>query len=535
MFLPFLGRVHLFDWDEINFAECAREMIMAKKYFLVTINYLPFWEKPPLFIWMQALSMKAIGVGDYAARLPNAICGIATLLLLFRIGTILKDARFGLLWALAYIGSILPHFYFKSGIIDPWFNFFIFCGIYFFARYRMQQKNLAQGKVGRLLALSALSIGLAIMTKGPVALLVFMLSGAVYWFMEKRKSIIRFGHALIFLLVLTLTGGMWFFAEALTGHWATVVEFIQYQVRLFKTGDSGHGGPVYFHVVILLLGCFPASIFAIRGMMLNRGEDEKFNEMTRWMGILFWIVLILFSIVKTKIIHYSSLCYYPLTFFAALAMYKILFENAPWKKWMSWGLAVTGGLVAIALVALPIAGMNKYAIRDTGIIHDRFAYENLDANVTWTYADCVIGLILLCAIIVSITLIAGKKYRPGILVMFIGTLVTTNTALIFIAPKIEAYSQDAAIEFYQSLAGKDVYVVTLGYKSFAQYFYSNEQPWQNPQCTDTEWLLHGKIDKPAYFVCKITQVDDVKRWCGELKEISRKNGFVFMERVNTAR
>ena len=27
LFIPFLGRVHLFDWDEINFAECSREMI----------------------------------------------------------------------------------------------------------------------------------------------------------------------------------------------------------------------------------------------------------------------------------------------------------------------------------------------------------------------------------------------------------------------------------------------------------------------------------------------------------------------------
>ena len=28
-FVPFLGNVHLFDWDEINFAECAREMIVT--------------------------------------------------------------------------------------------------------------------------------------------------------------------------------------------------------------------------------------------------------------------------------------------------------------------------------------------------------------------------------------------------------------------------------------------------------------------------------------------------------------------------
>ena len=44
-----LGNVHLFDWDEINFAESAREMIESGDYLRVQINYLPFWEKPPFF------------------------------------------------------------------------------------------------------------------------------------------------------------------------------------------------------------------------------------------------------------------------------------------------------------------------------------------------------------------------------------------------------------------------------------------------------------------------------------------------------
>jgi 4-amino-4-deoxy-L-arabinose transferase-like glycosyltransferase len=34
-FLPFLGAVHLFDWDEINFAESAREMIGSGNLFPV--------------------------------------------------------------------------------------------------------------------------------------------------------------------------------------------------------------------------------------------------------------------------------------------------------------------------------------------------------------------------------------------------------------------------------------------------------------------------------------------------------------------
>ena len=52
--LPFLGSVHLFDCDEINYAESAREMIVTGDYLTVQIDFEPFPEKPPLFFWLQA-------------------------------------------------------------------------------------------------------------------------------------------------------------------------------------------------------------------------------------------------------------------------------------------------------------------------------------------------------------------------------------------------------------------------------------------------------------------------------------------------
>jgi 4-amino-4-deoxy-L-arabinose transferase-like glycosyltransferase len=79
-FLPFLGKMHLFDWDEINFAESAREMIVSGNYSRVQIDFKPFWEKPPLFFWMQTLCMHIFGVTEFAARLPNAIMGFISLL-----------------------------------------------------------------------------------------------------------------------------------------------------------------------------------------------------------------------------------------------------------------------------------------------------------------------------------------------------------------------------------------------------------------------------------------------------------------------
>src|ERR1041385_947023 len=92
-FVPFLGHVHLFDWDEINFAECAREMVVTKNYTTVQIDFLPFWEKPPLFIWMQAASMHIFANIDFAARFPNAVCGAVTLLVIYILGRRIYDEK----------------------------------------------------------------------------------------------------------------------------------------------------------------------------------------------------------------------------------------------------------------------------------------------------------------------------------------------------------------------------------------------------------------------------------------------------------
>ena len=102
LFFPFLGHVHLFDWDEINFAECAREMIVSKDYLRAQIDFMPFWEKPPLFIWLQVAAMKIFGIGAYAARFPNALTGVITLVTIFYIGKRVANEKMATWWVLLY-------------------------------------------------------------------------------------------------------------------------------------------------------------------------------------------------------------------------------------------------------------------------------------------------------------------------------------------------------------------------------------------------------------------------------------------------
>ena len=190
--LPVIGLSALCDWDEVNFAECAREMIVSKDFFNVTINYEAFWEKPPLFIWLQALSMLVFGINEFAARFPNVIAAVFTLLALYRFGKEFFGEKFGIAWSALYACSILPFMYLNSGIIDPWFNFFIFYGIIQFYKGSTHKNT-------RNFMLSGLFIGLAILTKGPVGLLLIGGSFGVYFLFNRFKDFPSLTKISIFL------------------------------------------------------------------------------------------------------------------------------------------------------------------------------------------------------------------------------------------------------------------------------------------------------------------------------------------------
>jgi 4-amino-4-deoxy-L-arabinose transferase-like glycosyltransferase len=520
LFVPFLGQVHLFDWDEINFAECAREMLASGNYFSVQINYQPFWEKPPLFIWMQAGLMNIFGVNEFAARLPNAICGIITLLILFNIGKKIFNQQFALWWIFVYASSFLPHFYFKSGIIDPWFNLFIFSSLYYFVLF-IEYKTI------RYILFSAILLGLAVLTKGPAALLIVGLCITIYWIKNKFNPFIKIWHLFVFGICVLAIGGLWFLILSISGNYAIIQEFFTYQIRLFNTQDSGHGGPFFYHWIVLLIGCFPMSIIALRAF--GKQDDDKQLQKTfkQFMFILFWVVLILFSIVKTKIVHYSSLCYYPLSFMCAYAIYKLLSDTIKWKKTTSLLLLIIASVIGIALIALPFIDKYKNAIINSGIIHDKFAVENLKANVYWSGYEWLIGVVFILGVIVSTIMFKRNNIRNGLILLFTTSLITVNTALTIIVPRIEQYSQGAVIAFYKNLQGKDCYVETLGFKSYAHLFYSHMQPNDNINRLSMDWLLYSDTGKPTYFVSKIQSAEEIKAGYPHLKELYRKNGFVF--------
>ncbi|MBO9730327.1 MAG: glycosyltransferase family 39 protein [Chitinophaga sp.] len=530
-FIPFLGRVHLFDWDEINFAECSREMLKLDDYTRIYINFKPFWEKPPMFFWMQSLSMKIFGINEFAARFPNAVCGIVTLVVLLVCGTRLYDRKFGVLWALAFGGSLFPNMYFKSGIIDPWFNLFTFLALFFFILYHWKRNGYDKEGINKqplyYAVWSGIFMGLAILTKGQVALMVFLLVLGVYFIYNKFRIYFNWGHALVFLIVTTLVTLTWYgYETAKNGPWF-ITEFLKYQYRLFTTHDAGQAGFFGYHFVVLLVGCFPASLFAIPSFFKARYTGRYDKDFKIWMLLLFWVVTILFTIVQSRIIHYSSMAWFPISFLAAYTFYKWDRKELDYKKYAGVLATILGAIIAIVLLAVAVIALNIKQL--IPYVKDPFAQANMAADVKWSGWEGIVGLLMVATVIIGIVQLKKRAFINAATVYFVGTALVIFTAAAIIVPKVEKYSQAAAIEFLEQRQGEDCYVAALGYWSYAPFFYTHKEKPVNQNSYDENWLLTGAIDKPAYFVTKIDRVDPYLQHAG-VKELYRKNGFVFLKR-----
>jgi hypothetical protein len=527
LFIPFLGGIHLFDWDEINFAESAREMILTGDYLTVRIDFEAFYQKPPLFIWMQVLSMKIFGINEFAARFPNVICAMFTLVVLFRTGRRIYDTGFAWFWVLSYTGSILPFLYFKSGIIDPWFNLFIFAALLNLIRFLDAERG---EKRWQNLVLSAVLLGLANLTKGPVSILLFGLTVAGFWALNKFRLKILWSEILVFLLVLTGVGGLWFIIQIAMGNFSVILDFIQYQLRLLRTEDSGHGGFMFYHFVILFIGVFPVSVFAMKAFRRSYYDDNSQKRFKRWMIVLFWVVLVVFSLVKTKIVHYSSLCYLPLTFLGAYVIYKIIHERIKNYRWLNIIYASFGIIIGLAFFITPILASRMDDILEMGYFSDPFTQANMRADVSWSGFEGLIGGMFIVGIIVTLILLRKNK-KTAYFAMLLNVTLFLNLMLFFTAGKIEVYSQRALIEFCKDKKGEDCYVNTLGMKSYAHLFYAAKPIPENQLSQDREWLLRGNIDKPAYFILRSKTLKGFKESYPDLELLYEKNGFSFCLRV----
>jgi hypothetical protein len=329
----------------------------------------------------------------------------------------------------------------------------------------------------------------------------------------------------------TMRNGPWF-----------ITEFITYNFRLFSTPDAGHGGFPGYHFVVLLVGCFPASFFYIHSYHKGKSDNPEQKDFGLHMAILFWVVLILFSIVKSKIVHYSSLCYFPLTFGTALSLYYFIKSGNPITWWIRIPIATIGTILGLLVMAFPFLTSNTQFLKPL-LAKDPFAVANLDTEIHWDGWEWMVGVFVLSVVVAFLFFAARSDNRKAIISLFGGTALMTVFILWALIGRIEAFSQGTAIDFFESLAGKDCYVLTYNYRSYAQYYYPRLEPKNKTFLKYPEkysesmdiWrdsLLTHPTSKVVYVITKINRKEGLENY-QTLHPLWERNGWSVWKKSKT--
>lgn len=304
VFINFFGNTvpSLTDPDDTFYAESAKEMLSHHSILTPFIFDQPQFEKPPLYFWLLMISFKAFGVNTFAARLVPALFGIMSVLGTFMFLRRLYDQRIALISAAILATSMWWIGLSRVVLTDMVFCTLIAISFYvFFTWFRL-------GK-GRYLFLFAVFSALATLTKGPLGLLMPLLSVAVFLLLMKDyRSLKTFllGRWWLIWLLLVLP---WYMYAAIKYGNAFLWEFFVncHWNRLIHSEHEGFN-TWYFYPAIIVLGLFPwTCYFAFVGRAFRKYKIEHLFLFS-WIGVCF----VVFSVAQSKLSTYISPLFPPL-------------------------------------------------------------------------------------------------------------------------------------------------------------------------------------------------------------------------------
>ncbi|NGM85881.1 glycosyltransferase family 39 protein [Parapusillimonas sp. SGNA-6] len=200
--LPLLSMaiVPLYDTSEPRYAEIAR--IMASTHDWITPWFgpgIPFWGKPPLSFWAQALSMNVFGYNEFAARLPSWLCLLMTNGFMLAGISALRGHRIAVWSALVYNTCAVVYITSGAVLTDPFFAMGTTLSMISFARCIVPRGGWASGQYIGSNAVPAIpcSIGwqygffvglsIGLLAKGPLAAVVIGGPVALWYALDLKR------------------------------------------------------------------------------------------------------------------------------------------------------------------------------------------------------------------------------------------------------------------------------------------------------------------------------------------------------------
>lgn len=338
--VPFRG---LFEPDESRYALVAQGMLEDGNWLVPRLEGQPYTHKPPLYLWLVAM-LRALGLSWTAAGvLPAFVAALAVVLLTppaaRRLGL---DTEAGYLAGAALAGSPLFATMALAARMDMPLALFLAAAL--IAGFLVLQEERSWETWRWVFWLA---VGLAVMSKGPVALALVGLTVVFFALGSPRPQPWRrlfSGWAWAAGLALPLA---WFVPAAVSQGWAWVEETLVRQSAGRMVRSFAHREPFYFHLVTWPVTGFPASLLAL-GATLAFWRQRR-PPVARYLASAFAAILLFFSAISGKLVVYLL----PLVPVAVALAVLAVREEAQWVSWALGASALSGAALGVAIAALP--------------------------------------------------------------------------------------------------------------------------------------------------------------------------------------
>jgi 4-amino-4-deoxy-L-arabinose transferase-like glycosyltransferase len=299
-----LGGPALMDPDEAHYAQLTREMLRAGTWMIPLLDGAPYIDKPVLFHWLQGLAISLLGETEMAMRLPSAVAAIALFWMTRWTGVNLFGERLGIRAWLMLATMPLTFLLGSIGVFDMVFTACLFGAIAVALVAALRNRPRLQWVAYALLSL-------AVMTKGPVALVlagVFFLVGLACG-RESRTALLslRWVTGAVLSVVLSLPWFVWMYYAL---GWQFVHQYALAGNLYYITQPQSFSNRAFNHTLYIstfLAGFFPWSIVTLGGAV---------DTVRRWRAktklppeeILLWawvaVVFVFFSLARFKVDRY---------------------------------------------------------------------------------------------------------------------------------------------------------------------------------------------------------------------------------------
>ncbi len=307
--LPFLGAAPLTDPDEAVYGQTAREMMMAGDWLSPRIFGQFWYDKPPLFYWLEMTSYTLLGISDFSSRLPSAVMAMATVLYVYVQGKDVFNTLIAFFAALILLTSVGLMYVGKAAVTDMT----LMCVL------TVAMVSFYQKKYYRAYAFC----GLALLAKGPIGYGFPACIMLLYILIGRRWSLLRTMKIPQGILLAFLIGLPWYVLMYHVHGEPFIDTFIGYHnITRFTAPEHPGQNSIFFFIPVLLGAMMPWTAVLAPAIRYFFKKRDPFKDAISFCLIWAGFIFLFFSLSKTQLVTYIAPVFPPLAYVAGWYLYR---------------------------------------------------------------------------------------------------------------------------------------------------------------------------------------------------------------------